>query len=83
MSTAANYVAMTLSGTPGTGNATLGSALSSPDQSFLAAYGAVSTTVDVQWYLDATTTTRLGVERNVVYNGGSPGADPISGNDPA
>jgi hypothetical protein len=64
---------MTISGTPGTGNATLGSALSSPDQSFLAAYGAVSTTVDVEWYSDATTTTRLGVERNVTYNGGSPG----------
>ena len=73
MSTAANYVAMTISNTPGTGNADLGTALSSPDQSFLSAYGAVSTTVDVEWYSDATTTTRLGVERNVVYNGGSPG----------
>ena len=71
MSTQANYVAMTTSGTPGTGTITLGAALAAPDRSFFAAYGAGSWGVDVEYYDSAGVA--LGVERDLVYNGANPG----------
>lgn len=72
MSTAANYTAMTLGGTPGTGPATLVAALAAPNRSFFAAFGAGTRTIDVEWYSDASATTALGCE-TVTYNGADPG----------
>lgn len=68
MSLAANNVMMTVDGAPGTGTVTL-LAASANMRTFLAAYGAVSTTVDVR-FQDGTA---WEIARNCTYNGGSPG----------
>ena len=71
MSTHANMVRMTVTGTPGTGAITLNAMATGGLQTFLQAYGAVSTTVDIN--IEDPIGTPVAIEENAVYNGGSPG----------
>lgn len=68
MSVYRNNVAMSVSGTPGTGTITLGSAVTGA-QSFFAAFGSGTWTVDVF----ITDGNAWEVARNCTYNGGNPG----------
>lgn len=71
MSTHANGVRMTVSGAPGTGTITLNALATGGLQTFLAAFGAVSTRVDIG--IHQPDGTLVAVERNAIYDGGSPG----------
>ena len=71
MSTHANATGMTVTGAPGTGVITLNALATGALQTFVGAFGAVSTTVDVMF--EQPLGTLVGVERNAVYNGGTPG----------
>ena len=71
MSTHANATGMTVTGAPGTGVITLNALAAGSLQTFVGAFGAVSTTVDVMF--EQPLGTLVGVERNAVFNGGTPG----------
>ena len=67
MSTHANAVGMTVTGTPGLGAITVGVLATGALQTFVAAFGTGSTTIDIM--LDQPLGTLVAVERNAVFNG--------------
>lgn len=72
MSKHANACGIVVSGTPGTGTITLTTTLATGAlQTFLEAFGAVSTVVDV--HIVSSAGVLLSVERNATFDGGSPG----------
>jgi hypothetical protein len=72
MSSYRDYVEEMTAGTPGTGPITLsGTALSAPARTFRTAFGNGTWTVDVEHFNSAGVS--LGVESELIYDGGTPG----------